>query len=209
MGYVFGGISWWEQRGNARLEFILSVRPGRESVLSLVELECPLLSWRIRCTCSTTRLASSFLQVQGNLPKCSLGKPAALSRSLSIWFHSTVRALAFSRKSYWGWVCKQTRTHVEGSFSLVMRCDIKSHFRMIGIWLIFHECKCHHEICVYFVCVNSLFIYVWETWILLLQIWMSLYIFLWQCVFTFEINAEKCSLWQMQVFFKTISHFTF
>lgn len=97
-----------------------------------------------------------FAPGTGKSPKCSLWKPV-LGWSLSIWFHSTVGTLAFSRKSHWGWVCNQTRAHVEGSFPSVKRCD--SHFR-IGIWLIFHECQCHHEISVYFVCDQSFHIYL-------------------------------------------------
>lgn len=88
-----------------------------------------------------------------------------------------------------------------------MRCDINSCFKMIGIWLIFHDRKCHHEICVC-ACDQTFPRCLGGFNIVISDLEVSAY-FLLKCVFTFKIDVEKCSLWQIQVYFKTVSRFTF
>lgn len=132
--------------------------------LSIVELECPLLP-RIR------RCMQEWLSCQPSgcrkTSKVHSFKPDALGWSLSIWFYSTVRALALSRNSHRSWVGHETRAYVEGSCSLLMRSSLSNHFSVIIICLLFHEYEMPLWNMCLFVCVWSLFlVYVWEAWIL-------------------------------------------
>lgn len=104
--------------------------PGRESI-------CLSWSWSALCclrekgACVAWLLPSLSSRYKGETSKCYVWKNSCFP---PITKHLvSLQELWFFQGNHWGGVCDQTRTHVEGSFSLVMKCDIRNHFRMMGM----------------------------------------------------------------------------